>query len=129
MNSSISDLANIPISIPLVSSISIFTASRSISTIVSIPNDKAISTRIIEPKVQPSVKILGKGKELEENIDLDEEIVIPQWDILNMTPDQMHTFGKLLQKKNKTTKTHRGERQRIKDYRRCQEYFVRGIRN
>ena len=41
----------------------------------------------------------GKGKE--EEIDLDEEIVIPNWDISNLTPNQMHIFGELLQKKER----------------------------
>ena len=30
---------------------------------------------------------------------MDEEILIPSWDITNLTPDQMHIFGELLQKK------------------------------
>ena len=36
-----------------------------------------ISTKIVETKPQPSTIFLGKGKEKEEKIDLDEEIVIP----------------------------------------------------
>lgn len=96
MSSSVLDSTSILVSIPLVSSISIFTTSPIISAIVSILDAKAISTAIVEPKVQPSLKFLGKGKELGEDIDLDEEIVILQWDILNMTPDQMHTFGEFL---------------------------------
>lgn len=38
---------------------------------------QVISARTVETKVQPSTKFLGKEKEIEEDIDLDEEIVIP----------------------------------------------------
>lgn len=71
------------------------------STIVSIPSTKAISVGTVERKVQPSKKKLGKGKEIKDYIDLDEEIVIPKWDIYNLSIDQMHIFGELLQKKAK----------------------------
>ena len=43
----------------------------------------------VETKPQLSTKFLGKGKEMEEEIDLDEEIVIPNWDISKLNPDQM----------------------------------------
>ena len=36
---------------------------------------------------------------MEEEIDLDEEIVIPNWDISKLNPDQMQAFGEFLQKK------------------------------
>ena len=48
-----------------------------------------ISVKKVETKSQPSTKFLDKGKEKEEDIDLDEEIVIPNWDISNLNPDQM----------------------------------------
>ena len=44
---------------------------------------------------------MGKGKEKGDDIDLDEEIFIPKWDISNLNPDQMQIFGELLQKKEK----------------------------
>ena len=47
---------------------------------------------------------LGKGKEIEDGIDLDEEIVFLNWDIYKLTPDQMQIFGELLQKKEKQQK-------------------------
>ena len=88
-------------SISIVSAISIFVASPIMSTIVSILSTQAISARKIETKHQLSTKFLGKGKEKEEEIDLDEEIVIPNWDISKFNPNQMQTFGELLQKKAK----------------------------
>ena len=76
-------------------------ASPTISTIVSIPSTQAISVRTVETKPQLSTKCLSKGKEKEEEIGLDEEIVIPNWDISKINLDQMQTFGELLQKKAK----------------------------
>ena len=96
MTSSILDSLSISISIPSVSTISIFTTSPSISTIVSIKNIKALSTRTIEPKAQPSTNFLGKGKEIVDDIDLDEVIVFLNWDIYKLTPYQMQIFGELL---------------------------------
>lgn len=87
LSTSILDLSNISIYIPSISPVSIFTASLSMSTIISILGTKEISVRIVEPKVQPSTKILGKGKEMEEEINLDEEIVIPNWEISKITRD------------------------------------------
>ena len=79
------DSTSIPIIIPLVGTISISTTSPTISTIVSISNTKALCTRIAEPKGQPSNKSLSKGKEIEDDIDLYEEIEIPKWDIDNLS--------------------------------------------
>ncbi len=95
------DRTGISTSISIVSVVSIFAGSPSISTIVSIPSTYAISARIVETKPQPSTKFLGKSKEIEEDVDLDEEIVIPNWDISKLNPDQMKTFRELLQKKDK----------------------------
>ena len=67
--------------------ISMFVASPTISKIVSILSMQAISAKTIETKPQPSIIFLSKGKEKEEDIDLDEEIVIPKWDISNLNLD------------------------------------------
>ena len=83
-----------------MSAISVFVASPTISTIVSFPSIQAISARIVETKPQLSTKNLSKRKEKEE-IDLDEEIFVPNWDIFKLNPDQMQAFGELLQKKAK----------------------------
>ena len=101
MASLVLDSTSMHISIPLVSTISIVTTNPSISTIVSILDTKELSTRTVEPKAQLSTKFLGKGKEIEEDIDLDEEIVIPKWDIYNLFVDQMQIIGEILQKKAK----------------------------
>lgn len=74
------------------------------STIISISSTKAISVRTIEPKVQLSTKFLSIRKELEEEIDLDEKIIILNWDISELTSNQMQLFGELLQKKAKQYK-------------------------
>ena len=57
-------------------------------TIISIPGTQAISAMTIETKPRLSTKFLGKGKEMEEEIDLDEEILIPNWDISKLNPEQ-----------------------------------------
>ena len=59
------------------------------SMIVSILATQAISVRIVEAKPKLSTIFLGKGKEMEEEIDLDEEIVIPNWDISKLNQDQI----------------------------------------
>ena len=96
VSTSVLDSTSIPISISSVGTISIFTASPTISTIVSISDTKALSTRIVEPKAQLSTKVLSKWKEIEDDIDLDEEIEIHKWDIHNLSVDQMHEFGEIL---------------------------------
>ena len=55
----------------------------------------------VENKSQVSTKVLDKGKSKEEEIDLDGDIVIPNWDISTLTPDQMKTMGELLQNRAK----------------------------
>ena len=62
--------------ISTISAVLVFTASPIMTKIVSILGTQAISARIVETKAQQSTKFLGKGKEMEEEIDLDEEIVI-----------------------------------------------------
>ena len=101
LDSIILDTTGISTSISIISVVSIFVASPTISTIVSIPSTQAISARIVETKPQPSTKKIIKGKEKEEDVDLDEEIVIPNWDISKLNLDQIQTFGELLQKKAK----------------------------
>ena len=89
LSTSILDSSGIFANVHSVSIVSIFTASPSMSTIVSIPSTKAISAMIVETKPQSSTKFLGKGKEMEEEIDLNEEIIIPNWGISKLNPDQM----------------------------------------
>ena len=101
MTSTSSTKQSTSILVTLVCTVSILLAIPTISTIVSIPRMQIISTKIVETKLQPSTKFFSKGKEKEEEIDLDEEIVIPNWDISNLYPDQMQIFGELLQKKAK----------------------------
>ena len=50
---------------------------------------------IVESKPKLSTKV---------DIDLDEDIVILNWDISTLNPDQMHIVGELLQKKAKQQK-------------------------
>ena len=64
VNTSVLDLVSTLVSIPLVGTIQIFTASPTISTIVSILDSKALTSRIVEPKVQPSIRLLSKRKEI-----------------------------------------------------------------
>ena len=71
-----------------------FVSISSTSTIVT--SILVISANLVEPKLQPSTSFLWSGKGKKEEIDLDEEILIPNWDITNLTPDQMHIFGELL---------------------------------
>ena len=58
----------------------------------------------VEPKAQSSTRFLSKCKDIEEDIDLDEEIEILKWDFSNLTADQMHIVGEHLQKKAKQKK-------------------------
>ena len=47
----------------------------------------ALSTMTVGPKAQLSTRFLSKGKDIEEDIDLDEKIEIPKWDFTNITVD------------------------------------------
>ena len=96
LNTSILDSSSTSTSISTLSLVSTFVASPVMSTIVSIPSKKEISARIVETKPQLRTIFLRKGKEKVEDVDLDEEIVIPNWDISRLTPNQMHSFGELL---------------------------------
>ena len=62
-------------------------------------DSKALSTMTVEPKVQLTTRFLSRGKEIEDDIDLDEKIEISKWDFDNITADQMHIASQLLQKK------------------------------
>ena len=97
---SILDSISIPFRIPSIGATSIFTASLAISIIVSIPNSKAVCTKSIEPKAQPCMRLLS-GKEIEEDIDLDEEIDIPKLDFDNATTNQMQLASQFLHRKEK----------------------------
>ena len=68
----------------------------------------------VEPKAQSSTRFLSRAKTIEEDIDLDEEIVIPKWDLTNILVDQMQTIGELLLKKAKQEKL---KEERDKEYR------------
>ena len=54
-----------------------------------------------ENKFQPSTEVSNKDKGKEEYIDLDEDIVILNWDISTLNHDQMNIMGELLQKRTK----------------------------
>ena len=56
---------------------SIFLAIPSMFAIISTMDTQAIKKKTVETKAQQSINFLGKGNEMEEDIDLDEEIVIP----------------------------------------------------
>ena len=88
-----SDLDTLQLGISTISEISTFVTSPSISTIITIPSIEIVSTKIDERKLQSSTKVSSKAKDKEEDIDLDEDIVIPNWDIYILNPDQMHTVG------------------------------------
>ena len=75
------NLSTKQIGISTISAISTFFATPSISTIVTIPSLQIVSTRIVERKPQLSTKVSSKEKGKEEDIDLDEDIVIPNCDI------------------------------------------------
>lgn len=66
----------------------------------------------IEKESQLSIEVLDKGKQTVstilnekwkegETIDIDEDIVILNWDISTLTLDQMNTKGELLKKRAK----------------------------
>ena len=60
-----------------------------------------VSTKTVEKKPQSSTKISSKHKGKEEEIDLHEDIFIPNWDISTLDPNQMNIIGELLQNKAK----------------------------
>ena len=78
----------------------------------------------IKNQSQPSTEVLNKGKEIfstilkvkgkeeEEEMDLDEEIVIPNWDISILNLDQIHSLGELLKKRLRNKSLEKRERRR-----------------
>ena len=96
LDTSLLATTGISTNISIISVVSIFVASPIISTIISIPSKQEISARIVETKPQPSTKFLSKEKEKEEEIDLNEEIVIPNRDIFDLNPNQMHIIRELI---------------------------------
>ena len=69
------------------------------STIITL---LSVSAMTVENLPQPSTNVLNKGKEMlqstnekgnGEEICLDEDIVIPNWDTSNLTFEQMDTLG------------------------------------
>ena len=79
---------------------------------------------IVENQSQLSIEFLNKdkeffstilkvkGKEEEEEMDLDEEIFIPNWDISILNLDQIHSLGELLKKRLRNKSLEKGERRR-----------------
>ncbi|GLJ40249.1 hypothetical protein SUGI_0826510 [Cryptomeria japonica] len=65
-------------SLPLVNPIPVITATPTLSTIVTTSKDKEVSTEVIQ---KTPLKLLLTGKAIEDDIDLDKEIVIPQIDL------------------------------------------------
>ena len=103
----VTPVCTIPFSIPLASTI-----------VTSIP---LISTNSVETKLQLSTSFLWSGKGKEEEIDLDEEIIILNLDITNLTPNQMHIFGELLQNK--------ARKQRLREERNKEFKFLKDAKN
>ena len=95
-NISVLDSVSTPIGIQTLSPISLFTASPSISTIVSVPKVKPIITEVQQR--QP-LKLLITSKEIEEDIDLDIEIEIPKIDFDTAIVEEMRRESQLLEKK------------------------------
>ena len=103
-------LATQQLGISTISEISTFVSIPSISIIVTIPSMQIVSTKIVERKPQLSTKVSSKDKGKEEDIDLDEDIVIPNWDISTINLDQINIISELLQKKAKQKKLREEKR-------------------
>ncbi|GLJ32529.1 hypothetical protein SUGI_0654540 [Cryptomeria japonica] len=95
-------------SLPLVNPIPVITATPTLSTIVTTSKDKEVSTEVIQ---KTPLKILLTGKAIEDDIDLDKEIVIPQIDLNTASIDEMRLISQLLEQKAKQ-KQLRSERDR-----------------
>ena len=98
------DMVTQKLGISTINAISTFVASSSISTIVTIPNGQLVSTKMVERKPRLSTKVSSKGKDKEEVIDLDEDIIILNWDISAMNLDQMNIKSELFHNKYKQRK-------------------------
>ncbi|GLJ41541.1 hypothetical protein SUGI_0859710 [Cryptomeria japonica] len=88
--------------------IPVITASPTLSTIITTSKDKVVSTEVIQ---KTPLKLLLTGKAIEEDIDLDKEIVIPQIDLNTTSIDEMRLIGQMLEQKEKQ-KQLRSERDR-----------------
>ncbi|GLJ22159.1 hypothetical protein SUGI_0416310 [Cryptomeria japonica] len=88
--------------------IPVITASPTLSTIVTTSKDKVVSTEVIQ---KTPLKLLLTGKAIEEDIDLDKEIVIPQIDLNTASIDEMRLISQMLEQKEKQ-KQLRSERDR-----------------
>ncbi|GLJ37187.1 hypothetical protein SUGI_0754410 [Cryptomeria japonica] len=88
--------------------IPIITASPTLSTIITTSKDKVVSTEVIQ---KTPLKLLLTGKAIEEDIDLDKEIVIPQIDLNTASIDEMRLISQMLEQKAKQ-KQLRSERDR-----------------
>ncbi|GLJ40331.1 hypothetical protein SUGI_0829180 [Cryptomeria japonica] len=88
--------------------IPVITASPTLSTIITTSKDKEVSTKVIQ---KTPLKLLLTGKAIEEDIDLDKEIVIPQIDLNTASIDEMRLISQLLEQKAKQ-KQLRSERDR-----------------
>ncbi|GLJ52043.1 hypothetical protein SUGI_1106800 [Cryptomeria japonica] len=72
--------------------IPVITASPTLSTIVTTSKDKEVSTEVIQ---KTPLKLLLTGKAIEEDIDLDKEIVIPQIDLNIASIDEMRLISQI----------------------------------
>ncbi|GLJ28490.1 hypothetical protein SUGI_0560470 [Cryptomeria japonica] len=88
--------------------IPVITASPTLSTIITTSKDKVVSTEVIQ---KTPLKLLLTGKAIEEDIDLDKEIVIPQIDLNTASIDEMRLISQMLEQKEKQ-KQLRSERDR-----------------
>ena len=95
--------------VSVISTIPTFVSISTISTIVS----TMASTMIVETQSQSSIEVLNKGKEIvpfvidkgkEEEIGIDEDIFIPNWDTSDLTLEEMDTLGELWKKKARQQK-------------------------
>ncbi|GLJ39582.1 hypothetical protein SUGI_0808750 [Cryptomeria japonica] len=86
----------------------VITASPTLSTIITTSKDKVVSTEVIQ---KTPLKLLLTGKAIEEDIDLDKEIVIPQIDLNTASIDEMRLISQMLEQKAKQ-KQLRSERDR-----------------
>ncbi|GLJ37204.1 hypothetical protein SUGI_0754580 [Cryptomeria japonica] len=81
-------------SLPLVNPIPVIIATPTLSTIVTTSKDKEVSTKVIQ---KTPLKLLLTGKAIEDDIDLDKEIVIPQIDLNTTSIDEMRLISQLLE--------------------------------
>lgn len=93
---SIFDLVSTSIGIQSSSHVPFFIASPSISTIMSVPKVKLVITKV---KQKHPLKLLITRKEIEEDIDLDTEIVIPKIDFDTATIEEMRLASQLIEMK------------------------------